>query len=365
MKYFDNRIQPHDVTQQPGRAPRYDDPITLGKSSDNEEQLSPARTSRSNRVATYEGGQSTPPPQTGYRAPSDIMEPKRQADEKLHRQTTAIHKPEAENPTAVFETGSDSGGSECCAIVLYVISIMLVVITLPFSLVFCIKVIQEYERAVIFRLGRALPDAKGPGLFFIVPCLEDFRKIDLRTLSFDVPPQEVLTKDSVTIAVDAVVYWRVSKPLTSVIRVENAYYSTMLLAQTTLRNILGTKELREVLSQREDIVAQMQAILDEGTEPWGIQVERVEVKDVRLPVLLQRAMAKEAESQRDAQAKVIAAEGEKLASRALCEAAQVMSENSCALQLRYLQTLNTIAAERPSTIIFPLPINGMMPKKLI
>ncbi|XP_053381225.1 band 7 protein AGAP004871-like [Mercenaria mercenaria] len=259
-----------------------------------------------------------------------------------------------------FVIGADENtdGAGCCGWLLYTFSILLIVVSLPFSLIFCIKVVQEYERAVIFRLGR-LPSggAKGPGIFFIIPCIESYTKIDLRTVSFDVPPQEVLTKDSVTVSVDAVVYYRVSNPTVSVANVENAHHSTRLLAQTTLRNILGTKNMSEILSDRESISQGMQSTLDEATDNWGIKVERVEIKDVRLPVQLQRAMAAEAEAAREARAKVIAAEGEQKASRALKEAADVMAKSSAALQLRYLQTLSSISAEKNSTIIFPLPID--------
>ncbi|ESN95760.1 hypothetical protein HELRODRAFT_86412, partial [Helobdella robusta] len=218
-------------------------------------------------------------------------------------------------------------------------------------------IVQEYERAIIFRLGRALQEAKGPGLFFVLPCTDQFTRVDLRTVSFEVPPQEILTKDSVTVAVDAVVYYRISNPMISVVNVENAARSTQLLAQTTLRNILGTKTLSEILTDRESISTMMQHVLDDGTDPWGVQVERVEIKDVRLPVQLQRAMATEAEAQREARAKVIAAEGEKKASHALKEAADVINQSANALQLRYLQTLTQISAEKNSTIIFPLPVD--------
>merc|ERR1711915_188836 len=219
-------------------------------------------------------------------------------------------------------------------------------------------VVLEYERAVIFRLGRLLPGgAKGPGIFFVLPCIESYQKVDLRTITLGVPPQEVLTKDSVTVSVDAVVYYRVSNATVSVANVENAHHSTRLMSQTTLRNILGTKNLHEILSDRESISSSMQASLDEATEPWGIKVERVEIKDARLPVQLQRAMAAEAEAAREARAKVIAAEGEQKASRALREASQIITESSAALQLRYLQTLNSISAEKNSTVIFPLPMD--------
>merc|ERR1719433_2166978 len=231
-------------------------------------------------------------------------------------------------------------------------------VTLPFSLFVCFKVVQEYERAVIFRLGRLLHGgSRGPGIFFVLPCIESYQKVDLRTITLGVPPQEVLTKDSVTVSVDAVVYYRVSNATVSVANVENAHHSTRLLAQTTLRNILGTKSLHEILSDRESISNSMQNALDEATEPWGIKVERVEIKDARLPEQLQRAMAAEAEAAREARAKVIAAEGEQKASRALREAAQIISESPAALQLRYLQTLTNISSEKNSTIVFPLPMD--------
>ncbi|RWS20994.1 stomatin-2-like protein, partial [Leptotrombidium deliense] len=259
-----------------------------------------------------------------------------------------------------MQTDKADSGQDLCGLLLNLFSILAIVITLPFSLLFCLKVVQEYERAVIFRLGR-LPHggAKGPGIFFILPCIENYTKVDLRTLTFDVPPQEVLTKDSVTVSVDAVVYYRVQNATVSVANVENAHHSTRLLAQTTLRNMLGTHNLHEILSDRESISASMQRYLDNVTDYWGIKVERVEVKDVRLPVQLQRAMAAEAEAAREAKAKVIAAEGEHKASRALKDAAEVIAQSPAALQLRYLQTLNTISTEKNSTIIFPLPIEFM------
>lgn len=253
------------------------------------------------------------------------------------------------------DNASESGG--CCDYVLIIISWIVIIFTMPFSLCLCFKVVQEYERAVIFRLGRIVSGgAKGPGLFFVIPCTDSFIKIDLRTVSYDIPPQEILTKDSVTIAVDAVVYYRVSNATISVINVEDANRSTRLLAQTTLRTVLGTKSLSEILSDRENISHYMQTNLDHATDSWGIQVERVEIKDVRLPVQMQRAMSAEAEATREAKAKVIAAEGEHKASRALKEAADVISTSPAALQLRYLQTLSQISAEKNSTIIFPLPV---------
>ncbi|XP_035731605.1 band 7 protein AGAP004871 isoform X1 [Vespa mandarinia] len=248
--------------------------------------------------------------------------------------------------------------SKTCGNILVVLSWILVIMTMPFSLFVCFKVVQEYERAVIFRLGRLLSGgAKGPGIFFILPCVDNYARVDLRTRTYDVPPQEVLTKDSVTVSVDAVVYYRVNNATISIANVENAHHSTRLLAQTTLRNTMGTRPLHEILSERETISGNMQISLDEATDTWGIKVERVEIKDVRLPVQLQRAMAAEAEAAREARAKVIAAEGEQKASRALREASEVIGDSPAALQLRYLQTLNTISAEKNSTIVFPLPID--------
>ncbi|XP_015776851.1 PREDICTED: stomatin-4-like [Acropora digitifera] len=252
----------------------------------------------------------------------------------------------------------EGGQLGICGIVLTVLSYILVIVTMPFSLFFCLKVVQEYERAVIFRLGRILPGgARGPGLFFIVPKIDQYKKVDLRTVSFDVPPQEALTRDSVTVTVDAVVYFRIQNATVSVTNVSDAPGSTKLLAQTTLRNMIGTKNLSDILMDREGLSAQMQSFLDEATDAWGVRVERVEIKDVRLPVQLQRVMAAEAEASREARAKVIAAEGEMTASRALKDAADVMAETPSAMQLRYLQTLNTISAEKNSTIIFPMPMD--------
>ncbi|KAI3413997.1 Mechanosensory protein 2 [Globodera pallida] len=252
-----------------------------------------------------------------------------------------------------------------CAQILIILSYVITIATFPISVFMCIKIVQQYERAVIFRLGQLKKGgAKGPGLFFVIPCIDEYRKVDLRVVSFQVPPQEILSKDSVTVEVDAVVYFRVSNATISIVNIENSTGSTKLLAQTTLRNVLGTKTLSEMLSEREHISHQMQESLDEATEHWGVKVERVEVKDVRLPREMQRAMAAEAEAAREAKAKVIAAEGEQKASRALREAALTISETPTALQLRYLQTLNTISAEHNSTIIFPFPIDilsGFLP----
>lgn len=247
-----------------------------------------------------------------------------------------------------------------CGYILIFLSIVLCIIFFPLAPFFIIKVVAQYEKAVILRLGCIKKGgAAGPGLFTFLPCVDEIHVVDMRTVSFDVPPQEILTKDSVTITVDAVVYFRIQCAVSSVCNVDNVKNATRLLAQTTLRNMLGTKSLTEILADREEISCSMQLSLDEATDPWGVMVERVEVKDVRLPQNLQRAMAAEAEAHRDAKAKVIAAEGELNASKALKEAADVITESPAALQLRYLQTLSTIAAERNSTILFPMPIDMM------
>merc|ERR1719394_1212660 len=239
-------------------------------------------------------------------------------------------------------------------------SLLLVIFSLPLSLFFVVKVVQEYERAVIFRLGRLLVGgARGPGVFFILPCVDTYEKIDMRSQTFEIPPQEILTKDSVTVFVNAIMYYKVRDPTSAVANVDDYSGSARLLAATTLRNVLGTKNLGDILSQRETIAREMQATLDDATEAWGVQVERVEVKDVRVPEQLMRAMAAEAEAAREARAKVIAAEGEHRASRALRHAAEVIVDSPAALQLRYLQTLNSISAENNSTVIFPVPIDIM------
>ncbi|KAF3430610.1 hypothetical protein E2986_10098 [Frieseomelitta varia] len=251
--------------------------------------------------------------------------------------------------------------SNTCKNILVILSWLMVILTMPFSLFICFKVVQEYERAVIFRLGRLLSGgAKGPGKN-IIKFITLINESKFLCHQFQAITSEgfihVLTKDSVTVSVDAVVYYRVNNATISITNVENAHHSTKLLAQTTLRNTMGTRPLHEILSERETISGNMQVSLDEATDTWGIKVERVEIKDVRLPVQLQRAMAAEAEAAREARAKVIAAEGEQKASRALREASEVIGDSPAALQLRYLQTLNTISAEKNSTIVFPLPID--------
>merc|ERR1712236_103652 len=227
------------------------------------------------------------------------------------------------------EAGHDADDDGCGSFIgwlIWAISMLLICCTFPFSLFVTVKQVQEYERAVIFRLGRIKRGgAVGPGLFFIIPCMDTIQVVDLRTVSFDVPPQEILTKDSVTVAVDAVVYYKISDPMASVVNIANASQSTRLLASTTLRNTLGTRTLQEILAEREGVAGQILEHLDAATDEWGIKVERVEVKDVRLPQNLQRAMAAEAEATRQARAKVIEAEGEQKASRALKEASDIIS----------------------------------------
>ncbi|KAG8452770.1 hypothetical protein GDO86_004529 [Hymenochirus boettgeri] len=245
-----------------------------------------------------------------------------------------------------------------CGWVILILSALFAAVTFPLSIWFCVKIVKEYERAVLFRLGRIISGkAKGPGLMFILPCTDTFIKVDLRVVSFAIPPQEILTKDSVTTTVDGVVYYKIEGAIKSVANVSNVHIAAQQLAQTTLRNILGTQTLSSILANREEIAHNIQSILDTATHSWGVKVERVEMRDVRLPIQMQRAMAAEAEAAREARAKVVAAEGEMNASRALKEASMVISESPVALQLRYLQTLNTIAAENNSTIVFPLPVD--------
>jgi regulator of protease activity HflC (stomatin/prohibitin superfamily) len=218
-----------------------------------------------------------------------------------------------------------------------------------------VKIVKEYERGVIFRLGR-LVGAKGPGLFFIIPLVDKMVKVDLRVVTLDIPSQEAITKDNVTLKVNAVAYFRVVEPCDAIVKVEDFRRATWQIAQTSLRSVLGQSELDDLLARREEINLRLQKIIDEQTEPWGIKVSIVEVKDVELPESLKRAMAAQAEAEREKRAKVISAEGEFVASQQLTNAAAVMSREPIALQLRYLQTLITIAAEKNSTIIFPLPL---------
>lgn len=220
-----------------------------------------------------------------------------------------------------------------------------------------IYILKEYERGVVFRLGRLLPQAKGPGLVIIIPFVDRLIRVDLRVQVHDVPQQDVITRDNVSVKVNAVVYYRVADPARAIVQVENYHYATSQLAQTTLRSVLGEVELDELLSHREKLNLKLQQILDRQTDPWGIKVTLVEVKHVDLPESMQRAMARQAEAERERRAKVIHAEGELQASEMLKNAAHVMSLEPIAVQLRFLQTLIEISSERNSTIIFPLPID--------
>src|SRR5467141_109131 len=223
-----------------------------------------------------------------------------------------------------------------------------------------IKILREYERGVIFRLGRAI-GAKGPGLILLIPVVDKMVRIQLRTVAMDVPPQDVITKDNVSVKVNAVIYFRVLDANRAVLEVENYLYATSQIAQTTLRSTLGESDLDELLSKREKINQELQAVIDRHTEPWGIKVSTVEVKNVDLPQEMQRAIARQAEAERERRAKVINAEGELQASQRLADAADVIGRNPAALQLRYLQTLVEISAGKNSTTIFPIPIDTIAP----
>jgi len=218
-----------------------------------------------------------------------------------------------------------------------------------------VKVVREYERGVIFRLGRLI-GAKGPGIFLIIPIVDKMIRVSLRTVTLDVPPQEVITKDNVSTQVNAVLFFRVLNPNAAVVEVQNYMEATRQIAMTTLRSVLGGFELDQVLGEREKINMQLQQIVDDQTDPWGIKVKNMEIKDVKLPSDMQRAIARQAEAERDRRAKVINAEGELQAATKLGEAAAIIERNPSAMQLRYLQTLNDISAENASTIVFPVPI---------
>ena len=250
----------------------------------------------------------------------------------------------AEPPTSLLAT--------IIKVFLLGLSAVLLIPLLPFQ----IRVVTEYERGVIFRLGR-LTGAKGPGLFVLLPFIDRMVKVDLRTITLDVPSQEAITRDNVTIKVNAVVYFRVVEPTAAVVRILDFVRATSQISQTTLRSVMGQTDLDGLLSQREEVNQELQKIIDEETEPWGIKVSAVEVKDVELPSTMQRAMAAQAEAERERRAKVIAADGEYQASERLREAAEVMSREPISLQLRYLQTLSEISTENNSTIVFPLPID--------
>lgn len=223
-----------------------------------------------------------------------------------------------------------------------------------------LKVLNEYERGVIFRLGRLI-GSKGPGLIILIPLIDKMQRVSLRLVALDVPPQDVITRDNVSVKVNAVIYFRVMDPNQAVVQVENYLYATSQLAQTTLRSVCGQAELDELLAEREKINSQLQEILDKHTDPWGIKVSNVEVKHIDLPDEMKRAMAKQAEAERERRAKVIHADGEFQAASKLAEAADVMASNPMTLQLRYLQTLREVASENNSTTLFPIPIDLLKP----
>src|SRR5205814_9065916 len=243
------------------------------------------------------------------------------------------------------------------AVVIVVVLLFLVVL----FLISAIKVAREYERGIVFRLGRLLPEPKGPGLFILIPIVDRMVKVDLRTITLTIPPQEVITKDNVPARVNAVAYFRIVEPKNAIVQVENFMVATSQIAQTTLRAVLGQHVLDELLSERDKINAILQGIIDEATSPWGIQVSIVEVKDVAIHSSMQRAMARQAEAERERRAKVISAEGEYQASERLKDAALVIEEHPIALQLRYLQTLLEIGSSNASTIVFPAPIELIKP----
>ena len=241
------------------------------------------------------------------------------------------------------------------------VALAAVVIVLVLFLVAAIKVAREYERGIVFRLGRLLPEPKGPGLFVLIPVVDRMVKVDLRTITLNIPPQEVITKDNVPVRVNAVAYFRIVAPQDAIVQVENFMVATSQKAQTTLRSVLGQHVLDELLSEREKINAILQGIIDEATGPWGVKVSAVEVKDVEIPASMQRAMARQAEAERERRAKIINAEGEFQAAERLKDAALVIEEHPMALQLRYLQTLLEIGGTNNSTIIFPAPIDLLTP----
>src|SRR5207249_1933236 len=245
------------------------------------------------------------------------------------------------------------------AAALVILAIVLFLLLL--FLISAIKVAREYERGIVFRLGRLLPEPKGPGLFLLIPIVDRMVKVDLRTITLNIPPQEVITKDNVPARVNAVAYFRIVEPKNAIVQIENFMVATSQIAQTTLRSVLGQHLLDELLSERDKINAILQEIIDEATSPWGIKVSIVEVKDVEIPSGMQRAMARQAEAERERRAKVINAEGEFQASERLKDAALVIEEHPIALQLRYLQTLLEIGGANSSTIIFPAPIDLIRP----
>jgi len=241
------------------------------------------------------------------------------------------------------------------------IAVAAVFIMLLLALSAAIRVAREYERGVIFRLGRLHSPPKGPGLFFLIPIIDKMVRVDLRTVTLNIPPQEVITKDNVPVRVNAVAYFRIIDPEKAIVQVENFMVATSQISQTTLRSVLGQHVLDELLAERDKINAILQEIIDEATSPWGIKVSIVEVKDVEIPTGMQRAMARQAEAERERRAKVIASEGEFQASERLKDAANVMAANPIALQLRYLQTILEMSSERATIMVLPLPIDVLSP----
>ena len=239
--------------------------------------------------------------------------------------------------------------------------LLIAVVIVIFVIVNSIKILPEYERGVVFRLGRLRAMDYGPGIFLLIPVVDRMVRVSLRTIVHDVPPQDIITRDNVSVKVNAVVYYRVLNPRRAVVDVENFHYATSQLSQTTLRSVLGQAELDELLSEREKLNHLLQTILDKRTDPWGIKVSAVEVKHVDLPVEMQRAMARQAEAEREKRAKIIHADGERQAATALAAAAEELGKNPVTLQLRYLQTLTEVAAEKNSTLVFPLPIDLIRP----
>jgi regulator of protease activity HflC (stomatin/prohibitin superfamily) len=241
------------------------------------------------------------------------------------------------------------------------VAIVVVLFFLVLFLISAIKVAREYERGIVFRLGRLFPEPKGPGLFILIPIVDRMVKVDLRTITLTIPPQEVITKDNVPVRVNAVAYFRIVNPNDAIVQVENFMVATSQIAQTTLRSVLGQHVLDELLSEREKINAILQGIIDESTAPWGIKVSIVEVKDVEIPAGMQRAMARQAEAERERRAKIINAEGEFQASERLKDAAIVIEGHPTALQLRYLQTLLELGSSQSTTIVFPAPVDLIRP----
>jgi len=242
-----------------------------------------------------------------------------------------------------------------------IVAVIVVLFLVVLFLISAIKVAREYERGIVFRLGRLLPEPKGPGLFILIPVVDRMVKVDLRTITLNIPPQEVITKDNVPARVNAVAYFRIIEPKNAIVQIENFMVATSQIAQTTLRSVLGQHLLDELLSERDKINAILQGIIDEATAPWGIKVSIVEVKDVEIPSGMQRAMARQAEAERERRAKVINAEGEFQAAERLKDAALVIEEHPIALQLRYLQTLLELGSSQSTTIVFPAPIDLLTP----